>query len=427
MMNKLAIGLLLVGFAACNSSSTSKKTPGDMAMTNNDMTVGDLAGADLLPPQDDIGTDDAGQFVDLLGIDLLPQPSVTPTPMPSPAAGCGNGTLDPGEQCDDSNNTNLDGCDADCNFEQVQRLTSLTIETKADKTVCTADALGVALKGSAGILGTLLIGPGIKSGSISILTLFEGLSDLTGQGTAQSIDVGVFTGAPKPSPAAYNGTKDLDYWYVPKPTSINSSRQPLGQLPATVGAGNVSVGPGNFSVPIGVATVSLSNATLKATLGTATAPTKTTGNGTGITPPGHEASEHDAASLSTFPSMTGTICGAVTAADLAAAQLGDAATELDALGCASMYTATNSVLDLIVGGCGTLVTPTQPDGPPFRKNEGQYSFTVDGTTHAVDSCTDNMATMTYGTGTTGFQDCLNNATYSLYLGFTADRVIPRNN
>jgi cysteine-rich repeat protein len=39
-----------------------------------------------------------------------PTPTVTPTITP----GCGNGALDPGEECDDGNRENLDGCDSNC-------------------------------------------------------------------------------------------------------------------------------------------------------------------------------------------------------------------------------------------------------------------------------------------------------------------------
>jgi cysteine-rich repeat protein len=37
-----------------------------------------------------------------------------PFPTPTPAGVCGNGIVEPGEQCDDSNLINGDGCDANC-------------------------------------------------------------------------------------------------------------------------------------------------------------------------------------------------------------------------------------------------------------------------------------------------------------------------
>src|SRR5262249_26541959 len=61
---------------------------------------------------------------------------------------CGNGVLDPGEQCDDGNTTNLDGCDSNCQFEQMHRVNSLTMEW-APSTLCPANALGGAIKSAA--------------------------------------------------------------------------------------------------------------------------------------------------------------------------------------------------------------------------------------------------------------------------------------
>ena len=51
---------------------------------------------------------------------------------------CGNGTVDPGEQCDDGNNTSSDGCSAGCNLETVQ-------DKKQQK------CINALLKGGAGV------------------------------------------------------------------------------------------------------------------------------------------------------------------------------------------------------------------------------------------------------------------------------------
>lgn len=49
-----------------------------------------------------------------------PQPSSTPTPAPTPAPSpvCGNGKLEQGEECDDGNTTNGDGCAGSCKKER---------------------------------------------------------------------------------------------------------------------------------------------------------------------------------------------------------------------------------------------------------------------------------------------------------------------
>ncbi len=38
-------------------------------------------------------------------------------PCPAPSAACGDGNLDPGEQCDDGNTVSCDGCSASCQVE----------------------------------------------------------------------------------------------------------------------------------------------------------------------------------------------------------------------------------------------------------------------------------------------------------------------
>ena len=49
-------------------------------------------------------------------------PGVEPTDAVAddPPTLCGNGTLDPGEECDDGNTESLDGCDADCTYTCVE-------------------------------------------------------------------------------------------------------------------------------------------------------------------------------------------------------------------------------------------------------------------------------------------------------------------
>jgi cysteine-rich repeat protein len=48
-----------------------------------------------------------------------PSPSATPSPAASPSPLCGNGTLDLGEECDDGNVVDGDGCGADCTSELI--------------------------------------------------------------------------------------------------------------------------------------------------------------------------------------------------------------------------------------------------------------------------------------------------------------------
>ena len=54
---------------------------------------------------------------------------------------CGNGIREAGEQCDDGNTTNLDGCSSTCQFEQDQRVISLALQGTTDS-FCARNILG---------------------------------------------------------------------------------------------------------------------------------------------------------------------------------------------------------------------------------------------------------------------------------------------
>src|SRR5262249_47880318 len=45
---------------------------------------------------------------------------------------CGNGIREGTEQCDDGNNLNLDGCDSSCKFEQDQRIDAMAMQYGTD-------------------------------------------------------------------------------------------------------------------------------------------------------------------------------------------------------------------------------------------------------------------------------------------------------
>jgi cysteine-rich repeat protein len=57
---------------------------------------------------------------------------------------CGNGTRDFGEECDDSNKLNLDGCDSTCKLEQAARINALKQQFATDE-FCPSNALGAAI------------------------------------------------------------------------------------------------------------------------------------------------------------------------------------------------------------------------------------------------------------------------------------------
>src|SRR5690606_6805752 len=92
---------------------------------------------------------------------------------------CGDGVRAGGEQCDDGNTTNLDGCDSTCKFEQCQRVNQLQMRFNTDG-YCTKNALGSAIVGQAQSTLQGALNDGVADGSITIALNALGLDDLTG-------------------------------------------------------------------------------------------------------------------------------------------------------------------------------------------------------------------------------------------------------
>jgi hypothetical protein len=144
-------------------------------------------------------------------------------------------------------------------------------------------------------------------------------------------------------------------------------------------------------------------------------------------PPGHLAAEQLDPALQSWETAgtktalgSGTMCGNISAASLALAQIPSAI-----LGNCTSYSAANSLLDLLVDGCTVLsfpaVLPTQPDkqdpavaaagsGPP-------YTLASTGANHIVDVCRDSSNAIV------SLSACLADAAYSSYFRFATDRVI----
>jgi hypothetical protein len=321
---------------------------------------------------------------------------------------------------------NLDGCDSTCHFEQVLRATSLTLESTVDA-VCTSNAFGQAF--TATVLGQLqsALDNTVQDGSTSILFKMVGLDDLSGTNDG-ALSVGVMKGLPVAG-TPYNGHADVDWWYTVDPNSIDAARQPKAVLPGTIASGALSAGPGVAAVPIvlgGVpAALQMSSLRVSAALGSSSTPLLSAG----AVPPGHLASEHLDPGLTSFETASvGTMCGSISAASLAQIPVPAALAAGGASACGMGYTTTtNSLLDVMVGGCTVLgfltaVNKTQPDQivPTMTQPGagGPYKLTLDGT-HHVNACKDSA------NATVDLTQCLNAAAYSSYFDFTADRVIAK--
>ena len=304
--------------------------------------------------------------------------------------------------------------------------------------VCANNAIGGSISQFAqGTLQTVINGQ-VRNGAISLMLE---LIDPNPTGVHQSnIHIGVLAGSPEQPQGSptYNGSADTDWWYAPDTNSVTDAGAPLTQLLGDITNHTLTLGPGalsmNLSLGNGGASIDLSNTTLVAPIGTLTKP-KVTTNGL---PPGHLPSEHIDPNLKTFASTgtgngggggpantTGTLCGNMSASSLAQLKLPAGLITV----CTNQnYTTNNSLLDLLVGGCGTqlgsLITATQPDqsdpDAPAAGAGAPYTLAAsNNTTKAVDGCKDKNG------ADVGLNRCLAAAAYSSYFNFSTNRVFIR--
>ncbi len=344
---------------------------------------------------------------------------------------CGNAVREVGEECDDGNLTNLDGCDGTCAFEVVQRINWLKLQFSTD-TLCTANAFGGAIVNATGqVQLQTALDTGINNGALSTLFVFDDLNDLSGMADP-SVTLGTVRGPPVPG-AGYSGASDLDWWYTVDATTLDAGRIPYETNSGSVSARVLNVSGGRLSLPFdlgaGLTLARLSSVRMNVTLNAASTPLASTGM-----PPGHLATEHIDPVLSAFASggqptavAAGKLCGNVRASSIAAMAIPSALLSGGATPCGQNYTSNNSLLDVLVGGCTILgfipfITVTQPDtddpavtnlgsGPPYRLSAGA--------TRQVNTCRDSSNLVV------PLQACLDDAAYSVYFKFNFDRVIAR--
>jgi len=396
--------------------------------------------------------------------------------------GCGNGVRELGEQCDDGNNLNLDGCDSECKFEEVQRIISLKQQTGTDAAFCAKNALGGALTEAGAEIVQLTWDTPVSDGTLSLVFKFLGLTDLTGGDTpftlgfvraaaagrtfAPEANCGdgkcTFSDQPSqsewrgpaqdpdgvtqcPSDCTYSGNDDLDWWYLLDPTSADASGVPNEKLPGQITGGQLTAGPGTIALDIlfgfRPTRVTLFDTKVQAAVdGTATKPTIAAAGAFS----GHLATEHLDPSLTAVTgSSTGEMCSLVSAASLAATKLPQPLSLCaTAIAPAVVFAFaideedpnvahSNSLLDGFVFGCKfpsdtliDLITPTQPDGSRDGK---AYQFTL-GTRGGVNGepvVNNTVIGCTADGVSADLSTCLANATFSSFFKFATDRVILR--
>jgi hypothetical protein len=228
--------------------------------------------------------------------------------------------------------------------------------------------------------------------------------------------------------SGYDGTDDLDWWYQADPSTIDAQRDPLALVAGSITSGVLTAGPGNLTVGLDFAGsmgyLDLSNAKMVIEIG-ASSPPLTSGGGT----PGHLAGENLDPALVSFASAgeksstkAGKLCGAISAYSLDQVPIPSTLISY----CSPTYTANDSMLDLIIGGCsvfffGQMIKPTQPDsedpevapagaGPPYKI----YSYAGG---HTADGCRASNGQKVNKTA------CFKDAAYSSYMLFASGRVI----
>jgi cysteine-rich repeat protein len=333
---------------------------------------------------------------------------------------CGNGTLESGEQCDDGGLTDLDGCDAVCRYEVIDRLTSLGLQGSTAPAFCTptTNRLGAQAFTSTFLsaLGTQ-IQTAIAQASINVMLRLSDLDDLSGATDPDGLSVGFFTAVLDPAKGAWPAAGTQDFWFRARASELDGNGLPSNLLSAGLSARVLSAGPGQVHLPFSASgSLALRGARVSASLNDTPAPDA---------PP---APPQLATGLRVFQTLTASgtgqgLCGNVTVDSLAqipvpAELTGAGATACGACTGSRAYTACtgsavdancNSLLDVLVGGCKavscliTVVNPQQPD--------------VAGTDNDVDVLTLGTKNKCPTAQTTGNDDA-----YSSYFKFNANRA-----
>lgn len=304
---------------------------------------------------------------------------------------CGDGVVDTGEQCDNGNTSNLDGCDSSCKYEVFVRMNSVEIEgggsTQAPAFCAhTANGLGNALTNTA-LNGNALVdglndslAADIADGVTNIIVQALNLDDLNGVNDS-AFQLGISTGQPDPARGTWPGTSQMDWWYLLDSATLDANGIPTEKLdPVSVSNRSISGGPSSITMLLNlggsVAALEMLNAKIAGATSSATS--------TPAPPPQPSQLQTGLTVFNTISATSSSqgLCGDVTVQSLAQIPVpemlttGTSACRANCSG-SRAYTycgqgqpvgaSCNSLLDVLVSGCKatalciTAVVPTQPD------------------------------------------------------------------
>ncbi len=241
-----------------------------------------------------------------------------------------------------------------------------------------------------------------------------------------AVEVASFAGAVHPDyAAAFSNASQLDGWFTADGRALDASRVPTARVSGSIAGGVLSAGPGRAALPMrftgGVGLLEMVSARMSFSAVGLSAPTVSVGG----SPPGHLVSEHLQNGLQSFSGVgAGEVCGGILARSLAEIPLDSTfVTFCNVQG----YTAANSFLDMLVGGCrySTLVisTATQPDlwdpAATVLGAGGPYHLVADPGSKAVTGCTDKDG------GAVSLAACLDAAAFSSIFQFAAVGAVPQ--
>ncbi len=154
-------------------------------------------------------------------------------PPPAAAQGCGDGVVDPSEQCDDGDRGRLDGCDPACRYEQVQGLTALALSGATGPAFCTpaTNQLGRAVSAIGLNALNSALADGLASGALDQTLVVGELDDPLGHDDP-ALELGAVAASADPA----NPVSGLDSWHLGDPSHLAPDLAPLSVLPGSLSA-----------------------------------------------------------------------------------------------------------------------------------------------------------------------------------------------